>query len=134
MERHFDEARTPQEVKSRTPSNVNLDQFYNLVDFWFSATGQIVVKGANKVVHSKHPCTLEDLKALHVMLTRCGKLRRFYAMSQQPHNPRGNLERKAQSIGHLLTHMHKFSVQNDMVAFAALDWDPLLHPTLPTRA
>ncbi|KAB1206850.1 hypothetical protein CJ030_MR7G008234 [Morella rubra] len=39
-ERHFDEARTPQEVKSRAPSNVNLDQFYNLVDFWFSATGQ----------------------------------------------------------------------------------------------
>ncbi|KAB1227375.1 hypothetical protein CJ030_MR1G006295 [Morella rubra] len=39
-ERHFDEARTPQEVKSRAPSNVNLDQFYNLVDFWFSATGR----------------------------------------------------------------------------------------------
>ncbi|KAB1199710.1 hypothetical protein CJ030_MR0G015480 [Morella rubra] len=39
-ERHFDEARTPQEVKSQAPSNVNLDQFYNLVDFWFSATGR----------------------------------------------------------------------------------------------
>ncbi|KAB1212786.1 hypothetical protein CJ030_MR5G011886 [Morella rubra] len=44
-----------------------------------------------------------------------------------------NLEWMAASVGHHLTICTSL-VQNDMVAFAALDWDPLLHPTLPTRA
>ncbi|KAB1228326.1 hypothetical protein CJ030_MR6G010350 [Morella rubra] len=36
----FNEAFTPQHVKSKAPTNVNLEQFYNLVDFWYSDAGQ----------------------------------------------------------------------------------------------
>ncbi|KAB1209743.1 hypothetical protein CJ030_MR6G001838 [Morella rubra] len=56
-ERHFDEAMTPQE---------------DWVD----------VQGANEVVHFKPPCTLKDLEALHIMLTRWNKRNKLLLIEQ----------------------------------------------------
>ncbi|KAB1202825.1 hypothetical protein CJ030_MR8G024938 [Morella rubra] len=139
-ERHFDEARTPQEVKSRAPSNVNLDQFYNLVDFWFSSTGRdrsqrgkqsrslqtyLHTGGSRSFAHHAYEMEKEKqvaidravlYKAVHshfdgtpMNVDAAEKIRQIEEIlcnESATSQPLSNLKRKAQSIGHLLTHMH----------------------------
>ncbi|KAB1213541.1 Myosin-5 [Morella rubra] len=40
LKKYFDEAFTPQYVKSNAPTDVNLEQFCKLVDFWYSDVGR----------------------------------------------------------------------------------------------
>ncbi|KAB1212019.1 hypothetical protein CJ030_MR5G025393 [Morella rubra] len=65
----FNGAFTPQHVKSKALTDVNLEQFCNLIDFWYSDVGRIEVKLGNKVDHFRRRSTLQDLRASHVMLT-----------------------------------------------------------------
>ncbi|KAB1212891.1 hypothetical protein CJ030_MR5G010191 [Morella rubra] len=39
-QKYFDEAFTPQYVKNNAPTDVNLEQFCKLVDFWYSDAGR----------------------------------------------------------------------------------------------
>ena len=39
--KYFDEAFTPQYVKNNAPTDVNLEQFCKLVDFWYSDAGRV---------------------------------------------------------------------------------------------
>jgi hypothetical protein len=40
-QKFFDEAFTPQYVKNNAPTDVNLEQFCKLVDFWYSDAGRV---------------------------------------------------------------------------------------------
>ncbi|KAB1223007.1 hypothetical protein CJ030_MR2G007303 [Morella rubra] len=68
-QKFFDEAFTPQYVKNNAPTDVNLEQFCKLVDFWYSDAGRHQSHAENKIDRSKRRSTLQDQRASHVMLT-----------------------------------------------------------------
>ncbi|KAB1206029.1 hypothetical protein CJ030_MR7G009258 [Morella rubra] len=78
----FDEAFTPQYVKNNAPTDVNLEQFCKLVDFWYSDAGRRRSQAGNKVDHSRRRSTLQDQRALHVMLTNWKKRNKFQLIEQ----------------------------------------------------
>ncbi|KAB1213557.1 hypothetical protein CJ030_MR5G010488 [Morella rubra] len=55
--KYFDEAFTPQYVKNNAPTDVNLEQFCKLVDFWYSDAGRIA---PNDGPH----CRIKELRTL----------------------------------------------------------------------
>ncbi|KAB1213568.1 hypothetical protein CJ030_MR5G010499 [Morella rubra] len=56
-QKYFDEAFTPQYVKNNAPTDVNLEQFCKLVDFWYSDAGRIA---PNDGPH----CRIKELRTL----------------------------------------------------------------------